>query len=50
MKNLPVCLGQVAVEIAACYKIHVIDKIIRSCSKTTEVKDYAQCSDEINSS
>ena len=48
IKNLPICLGQVAIEIAACYKIHIIYEIICSCSKASKIENNAECSDEID--
>ena len=49
IKNLPICLWQVTIEIAAGDKIHIVDEIICSCSKTTKVENNAQCSNEIDS-
>ena len=48
IKNLPICLGQVAIEIAACNKIHIIYEIICSCGKTSKIENNAECSDEID--
>ena len=50
IKNLPICLGQVAIEIAACNKIHIIYEIICSCSKASKIENNAECSDEIDPS
>ena len=47
--NLPISLGQIAIEIAASDKVHVINEVICCCSETSKIENYAHCSDEVNS-